>query len=160
NGFGVEHDHGVLSAVAEQPAPVRVEREKPVLVTGASGFVGMHVCRALSEAGWRIRALVRDPVNAATRLAHLAVAVKVGDVRDKAVVTRAMQGAGAVVHLAAIAIERPGENYMRINADATQVVLDAAVSARVTRFVHMSQNGSDSASPYAFLRSKGIAQDL
>lgn len=158
--FGIDRGDGAMSAVAEQPAPVQSDRERPILVTGASGFVGMHVCRELSQAGWRIRALVRDPVKAASRLAHLSVELKVGDVRDAAVVARAMEGIGAVVHLAAIAIERPGQDYMHTNADATRVVLDAASEANVDRFIHMSQNGSDSQSPYVFLRSKGIAQDM
>jgi NADH dehydrogenase len=71
-----------------------------------------------------------------------------------------MDGAAAVVHLAAVAIERDGDTYQSANVDATRAVIEAADAARVTRIVHMSQNGSDSASPHRFLRSKGIAQDL
>jgi NADH dehydrogenase len=151
---------GARVAIAEQPAPLYIEREKPVVVTGASGFVGTHVCRILSETGWRIRALVRDPVKAAARLAHLPIELKHGDIRDPRYVRSVMDGAGAVVHLAAIAIEHGSDNYMRTNAEATQIVVEAAETAGVDRFVHMSQNGSDSHSPYAFLRSKGVAQDM
>lgn len=150
---------GAHTAIAEQPAPIHVERDKPIVVTGASGFVGTHVCRVLSETGWRIRALARDPVKAAARLAHLPVEIKTGDIHDASFVRSVMDGAGAVVHLAAIAIEKPGEHYMRTNAEATQIVVEAAETAGVDRFVHMSQNGSDSDSPYAFLRSKGVAQN-
>jgi len=142
-----------------QAALLHDGREKPVVVTGAGGFVGMHVCHALSKVGWRIRALVRTPEKAAARLAHLPVDLKVGDLTDAAFVRSVLDGAGAVVHLAAVAIERHSGDYHRNNADVTRLLVDAAIDAGVERFVHMSQNGSDSASPYDFLRSKGVAQD-
>jgi len=46
-----------------------------------------------------------------------------------------------------------------VNAEATERLLAAAAKAKVERFVHMSQNGASSASPYRFLRSKGVAED-
>ena len=72
----------------------------------------------------------------------------------------ALKGAGALVHLAAIAIEKKGESYEDTNAAATRVVLDAARAESVDRIIHMSQNGADSRSQYPFLRSKGVAQDF
>jgi NADH dehydrogenase len=148
------------TAVAEQPDPVRLQRDKPVAVTGASGFVGTHLCQELTRHGWQVYALVRNPDKAAARLADVPVTLKVGDIRDPDFVRTAVQNAGAVVHLAAIAIERHGESYEQTNAEATRVMLEAAQQAGVDRFVHMSQNGSDSQSPFRFLRSKGIAQDV
>jgi len=103
---------------------------------------------------------VHDPVRAATRLAHLPVELRGGDIRDPAFVREALTGTAAVIHLAAIAIERGGATYGSVNADATRNMLEGAREAGATRFVHMSQNGSDSGSPYAFLRSKGQAQDM
>src|SRR6185437_9913816 len=129
-------------AIAEQPLalkPVPPGLGRRVVVTGAAGFVGCHACRALAGKGWQVRALVRSAAKAAERLAHLPVEIRIGDIRDPAYLTSSMDGATAVVHLAAI---------------------ESASNARVRRFVHMSQNGSDSKSPYRFLRSKGIAQDL
>ncbi|HXC24331.1 MAG TPA: NAD-dependent epimerase/dehydratase family protein [Gemmatimonadaceae bacterium] len=153
---------GTQCAVAEQPEIARKERDRPVVVTGASGFVGTRLCRELLDGGWKVRALVRDPVKAAARLGHLPVELRAGDIRDADYLRGALEGAGAVVHLAAIAIERrgAGETYERTNADATQGVVDVAQAVGVERFVHMSQNGADSRSPHRFLRSKGIAQDI
>lgn len=131
-----------------------------MLVTGAAGLVGQATCAELAERGWKIRALVRDPAKAAARLAHLHVEFRVGDIREAASLDRALEGAGTVIHLAAIAIERKGENYTSTNSDATRNLVEAATRAGATRFVHMSQNGASSSSPYAFLRSKGIAQDI
>ncbi len=149
-------------AVAEhpQPQPVSDLREKPVVVTGASGFVGTRLCTRLVQDGWKVRALVRNTSKAAQRLGHLKIEMRVGDVRDADTVRAAMRGAGSVVHLAAIALEKPGQSYASVNTEATRIMLDSAKAESVERFVHMSQNGSDSSSPYSFLRSKGIAQDL
>jgi NADH dehydrogenase len=103
--------------------------------------------------------LVRSPAKAAERLAQLPVDLHVGDVRDDLSLRRAMQGCDAVVHLAAIAIERPGQTYDDVNARGTQHVLDAMQQSGVRRIVHMSQNFAESTSPYRFLRSKGLAED-
>ncbi|MBA2688791.1 MAG: complex I NDUFA9 subunit family protein [Gemmatimonadaceae bacterium] len=131
-----------------------------MLITGAAGLVGQATCAELAKRGWKVHALVRDPEKSASRLAHLHVEFRVGDIRDPVSLDRALVGVGTVVHLAAIAIERKGESYTSTNTDATRNVIDAAIRAGATRLVHMSQNGASSTSPYVFLRSKGIAQDI
>lgn len=149
-----------LTAVAEAPLVSDAGQGRVVAVTGASGFVGSHACRRLLDAGWAVRALVHDPAKAAMRLAHMPVELRSGDIRDRDYVRSAMDGVTAVVHLAAIAIEKGDATYESVNAAATRTVVEAATAAGVKRLVHMSQNGSDSRSPYRFLRSKGEAQDI
>lgn len=148
-------------AVAEQPQPQpeKIQRGKPVVVTGAAGLVGKRTCTILTQQGWQVRALVRSAARAAEQLGHLKLEIRSGDVRDPDSVRAALKGAGAVVHLAAIAIEKGGESYEDTNTRATRVVVDAARAESVDRMIFMSQNGADSNSPYPFLRSKGIAQD-
>jgi NADH dehydrogenase len=152
-------DTAAATAVAEQPQSLSISRDRPIVVTGGSGFVGTHVCRRLVEGGWKVRALVRDPEKAALRLGHLKLEIVVADIRDAGAMRGALRDAGAVVHLAAIAIEKEGESYEATNTDATAIVLDAARSARVERIVHMSQNGADSKSQYRFMKSKGAAEN-
>ena len=147
-------------AVAEKPQALQELRKKPVVVTGASGFVGKGLCRALVDGGWTVRAIVRDTAKAAQRLGHLKLEMRVGDIRNPETVRAALKDAGSIVHLAAIAIEKPGQSYSATNTDATRILLEAARAESVERIIYMSQNGSDSNSPYPFLRSKGIAQDL
>lgn len=130
-----------------------------MLVTGAAGFVGTHTCRELVRRGWKVRALVRDAAKGASRLGELKLELRVGDVRDESALASALEGASAVVHLAAIAIERGGDDYESTNTDATQLLVRQAARAGATRFIYMSQNGASSSSPYAFLRSKGLAED-
>lgn len=148
------------TAVAERPQPVQYIREKPVVVTGASGLVGTRLCTQLIEDGWKVRAIVRNMSKATERLGHLKLEIRVADIRDPESLRASLKDAGSLVHLAAVAIEKSGDTYSSINADATRLLLEAAKAESVERIVYMSQNGSDSSSPFAFLRSKGIAQDL
>jgi NADH dehydrogenase len=150
---------GPATAVAEQPLPLSADKKKPVLVTGAAGLVGTHTCRELSKGGWQVRALIRDPARAAMALGQLPVEFRVGDVRDATTLRSSLSGCGAVVHLAAIAIEKKGETYRESNTAATERLISAARAESVERIIFMSQNGADSRSPYPFLRSKGVAQD-
>src|SRR2546423_15483672 len=73
----------------------------PVLVTGASGFIGSSVVRALLEQGARVRALI-EPGRDDDNLAGLGVERVVGDIRDAATVDEAVDGISTVFHLAAI----------------------------------------------------------
>ena len=153
-------DSAPEALVAEQPSPEMVDRTRHVVVTGAAGLVGTHVCRELSGRGWRVRALVRDSEKATRRIGHMPVEIMGADIRDASAMSTALRGAGAIVHLAAIAIERPGQSYDDVNSRATSLLVEMAKHQRVDRFIYMSQNGASSASPFAFLRSKGVAEDL
>jgi dihydroflavonol-4-reductase len=112
---------------------------KPVLVTGASGFLGWHVARVLLERGYTVRALVR----AASRAPELAVECVTGDLRDAASVERAVSGCGLVFHVAAdyrLWAADPGELYCS-NVDGTRHVMEAARKAGVERVVYTSTVG-------------------
>jgi NADH dehydrogenase len=92
-------------------------------------------------------------------LGQLPVEFRVGDVRDATTLRSSLDGCGAVVHLAAIAIEKKGETYAESNTAATERLISAARAESVQRLIFMSQNGADSRSPHAFLHSKGVAQN-
>jgi len=113
---------------------------KPTLVTGATGFVGWHVARALLEQGRSIRALARDP----SKLRELSEVQGVqGDLRDPASLQRAVEGCGVVFHVAAdyrLWTREPQEMY-RSNVEGTRFMLDAARRAGVERFVYTSTVG-------------------
>jgi uncharacterized protein YbjT (DUF2867 family) len=157
--YSIDTNESSSVSVAEQPEPLASGRNRLVVVTGASGLVGTHVCSELLNAGWKIRALVRDAKKAAHRLGHLPIEIRVADIRKADSLQSALRNAGSIVHLAAIAIEKKGDTYASTNTEATRTLLDAAEAENVQRLVYMSQNGADSKSPFAFLRSKGIAED-
>jgi uncharacterized protein YbjT (DUF2867 family) len=150
---------GPATAVAEQPQPLSADKKLPVLVTGAAGLVGIHTCRELARNGWKVRAMVRDAARGAMKLGQLPLEFRVGDIRDAGELRSALSGCGAVVHLAAIAIEKKGETYAETNTAATERLISAARAENVQRMIFMSQNGADSASRFPFLHSKGVAQD-
>ena len=111
--------------------------ERTVLVTGASGFLGGHVCRRLAEGGWRVRGLVRPGRAVAPGVEPVTAA----DLGNAAAAARAVEGADAVVHLAArVHVMRdtsahPLAEFRRVNVEGTRVLLDAAIRAGVRSFV-------------------------
>ena len=112
---------------------------KPVLVTGASGFLGWHVARLLCERGDSVRALVR----AGSRVEELDVECVAGDLRDAASLERAVAGCGLVFHVAAdyrLWARHPEELY-RSNVHGTRNLLAAAQRSGVERVVYTSTVG-------------------
>jgi len=104
--------------------------ESPVLVTGATGFVGGHLLEALAARGARIRALVR-PGSDTARLKAVGAELVVGaGLEDREAVARAVEGVEVVLHLAAVTRARTEAEYLRANAVGTRVLLEAGRSAR------------------------------
>ena len=132
-----------------------------IVITGGSGYVGSHLVRRLAEAGQPVRALVRSRARAEAegRLEGLPVEWVEADVTRPETLTRALEGATAVVHTVAIAIEKGGRKYEEINFQGTVNVLEACKAAGVRRFINLSQLGADAQLPYRFLASKGKAQE-
>ena len=111
-----------------------------ILVTGATGFVGGHVVRALVDAGERVRALVRG-ANGARALDDLDCELARGDITDPASLHASVEGCSTVVHLVAILTGKP-DDFDRIMTDGTRSLLDAARHEGVSRFVQMSALGT------------------
>jgi dihydroflavonol-4-reductase len=112
---------------------------KPVLVTGATGFIGWHVARKLIERGRTVRALTRP----GSTVRELAVETVTGDLRDRASLDAAVAGCDSVFHVAAdyrLWAKNPDELY-RSNVDGTRNMLEAARAAGVERFVYTSTVG-------------------
>ena len=110
-----------------------------VLVTGASGFVGSAVARALRERGLQVSCLVRAS-SPRTNLQGLDVQLVEGDLRDAASMGRAMQGQRYLFHVAADyrLWARDPEEIVRNNLAGTSNVMQAARDAGVERIVYTS----------------------
>jgi dihydroflavonol-4-reductase len=109
------------------------------LVTGATGFVGAAVARALCAAGWEVRVLAR-PGSDRSNLLQLALQVVEGDLADVASLERALEGCAALFHVAAdyrLGARDPAPLY-RTNVDGTRNILYAARNAAVGRVVYTS----------------------
>lgn len=109
------------------------------LVTGAAGFIGAHVVRALLDDGHEVRAL-HLPSDDLRNLRGLECERIAGDVTDAAGIEAAMRGCDQVFHLAAIyrLWMRDPERMRRVNVEGTRCVLEAARRAGVARVVHTS----------------------
>jgi dihydroflavonol-4-reductase len=109
------------------------------LVTGATGFVGAAVARALLGAQWRVRVLAR-PGSDRRNLKSLDVEVSEGDLADLKSLERAAQGCDGLFHVAAdyrLGARDPAELY-RANVEGTRNVLCAAHGSGVQRIVYTS----------------------
>jgi len=110
-----------------------------IFLTGATGFVGNHVARALAADGAQLRMLVRKTSN----LAHLEGIdgeTEVGDLADPASYASALQGCDAVMHVAAdyrLWIPKPEAMY-KANVEGTRELLRLAREAKVRRVVYTS----------------------
>jgi nucleoside-diphosphate-sugar epimerase len=113
-----------------------------VLVTGATGFTGGHLARALAARGYEVAALVRNAAGAAD-LARAGVELRPGDLLDEASLARAVRDVSVVYNIAAIYREAglPADRYDAVNARAVGSVIDAAAAAGVKRVVHCSTVG-------------------
>jgi dihydroflavonol-4-reductase len=108
-------------------------------VTGATGFVGSHVARALTDQGADLRLLVRAGSNT-SNIAELHAELVTGDLRQPASLEKAIAGCDAVFHVAAdyrLWVRDPEEMY-RANVEGTRAILDAAQKNRVRRVVYTS----------------------
>jgi dihydroflavonol-4-reductase len=112
---------------------------KRAFVTGATGFVGAAVARALVASGWQLRALARAGSDR-RNLAGTPLEVVTGDLRDPASYAPALEGCQAVFHVAAdyrLWAPNPDDLYA-INVEGTRGLLQAAERAGVERIVYTS----------------------
>jgi dihydroflavonol-4-reductase len=109
------------------------------LVTGATGFVGAAVARALLSAGWQVRVLVRSGSDRGN-LRQLAVTAVEGDLADLSSLERALEGCDGLFHVAAdyrLGARDPRPLYCT-NVEGTRNILNAARTVAVPRIVYTS----------------------
>lgn len=111
----------------------------PVLVTGASGFVGSAVARALVARGDDVRVLLREG-SSRKNVEGIDCRILIGDMRDVKAVTKAMEGVRHVFHVAAdyrLWARDPTE-IVRNNLEGARAVMEAARTTGVERIVYTS----------------------
>jgi len=113
------------------------------LVTGATGFTGGHLARALAARGDEVTALVRARGEAAAALERSGVTLVVGDLRDASALAAATDGVDVVYHIAAMYREAglPDATYRAVNATAVGAIVEAAARGGAKRVVHCSTVG-------------------
>jgi nucleoside-diphosphate-sugar epimerase len=111
-----------------------MERQE-VLITGGAGFLGINLIRHLLARGYELSSLDVEEFDYPERDGIEAIK---SDIRDKALVDRAMEGVDFVVHTAAALPLYSPEDIYTTDVEGTRNVLDAALRHGVKRFVHVS----------------------
>lgn len=122
-----------------------------IAVSGATGFLGVHIVAALAREGRRIRILARrDPAHELWRGIELEVVP--GRLEDSRSLERLTLGAEAVIHVAGLIKARDSSEFLRINRDGTLAIAQAAKQhAAASRFIAISSLAArePQLSPYA-----------
>ncbi|MFY2556733.1 NAD-dependent epimerase/dehydratase family protein [Corallococcus terminator] len=98
------------------------------LITGAGGFLGIWLARALAARGDTVTCLLR-PRGDASGLAGISYTRVEGDVTDAASLRPAVEGQDVVFHLAGVRRGATREDFLRVNAEGTRLLCDAMVAA-------------------------------
>jgi len=111
-----------------------------ILVIGATGLLGLEICRALRQRGQEVRALVRSAASEkATQLASQGMKLVVGDLKDPESLVHASRGVSAVISTASATLSRQtGDSIETVDRLGQRNAVDAARSAQVSRFVFVS----------------------
>ncbi|HMC88151.1 MAG TPA: NAD-dependent epimerase/dehydratase family protein [Gemmataceae bacterium] len=110
-------------------------------ITGATGFVGSHVAEACAAKGIAIRTLAR-PSSDTALLEKLGATILRGELGDRELLRRGLEGAEVVVHCAAkVGDWGPVEEYRAVNVEMLRGLLEICKGLPLKRFVHLSSLG-------------------
>jgi len=113
----------------------------PVIVVGATGFLGMEICRQLVDAKRKVKALVRTSSDLAKvrALQQMGVETVTGDIKDPASLKNAFNEVGAVISTASSTLSRQeGDSIESVDGAGQLNVVEAANNAGVKQFIFIS----------------------
>jgi uncharacterized protein YbjT (DUF2867 family) len=131
----------------------------PVVVTGASGFIGSHAVRAFARSSPQVRAYIRRS-EAADRLRSLGAKVAIGRIDDVDNLETVMAGAHTLCHLVGGMNPSGPEGYEESIVGSLEPVIEAARRAGLGRVLYLSYPGASSEAANPYVRSKGKAEEL
>jgi uncharacterized protein YbjT (DUF2867 family) len=113
----------------------------PVLVVGATGHLGMEICRQLVDAGKNVKALVRrssDPAKVKA-LQRLGIETREGDLKNAASINKALDGIDSVISTASSTLSRQeGDSIESVDENGQLNLVQAAMDAGVNQFIFIS----------------------
>jgi NADH dehydrogenase len=127
-----------------------------LLLTGATGTIGLPLLRRLTAAGTPVRCLVRDPRRLGAERVRVQIAL--GDLSDHLSFRHALRGVDTVVHLASVIRDQPTGSIEELAGVATWRLVRAAERADVERFVFFSALGASTRSRARLMRAKALAE--
>lgn len=127
-----------------------------LLLTGATGTIGLPLLRRLTAAGVPVRCLVRDPRRLGAERVRVQIAL--GDLGDHLSFRHALRGVDTVVHLASVIRDQPNGSIEELAGVATWRLVRAAELAGVERFIFFSALGASTRNRARLLRAKAVAE--
>src|SRR5947209_19402133 len=121
-------------APGDQPLDTKENSDMKACVTGATGFLGAHVVRALAEHGHDVRVIYRNPERLKS-LADLRYRRSKCDVLDYRGMVRALRDTEVLFHVAGYVGSSPMERVWQLNARGPDIAVQAAAAAGVRRVV-------------------------
>lgn len=121
------------------PQELTPEAKEPILVTGASGFIGYPLTAYLLEKGYKIHVLLRNS-KSLDGISHPNLIRFSGDILDRSSLGKAMAGCSAVFHAAASTSTNPAHesDVMRTNVEGTSLMMETALKEGVKKFIFTS----------------------
>jgi nucleoside-diphosphate-sugar epimerase len=107
------------------------------LVTGATGFIGTHLVKALVGKGRDVRCLVRKTSNT-KEIEKLGVELFYGDLLDKQSLEKAVKGVNIIHHVAGEVYSYKVKEYLKNNVDGTKNLLEACYDKNIIKFIYLS----------------------
>jgi NADH dehydrogenase len=127
-----------------------------LLLTGATGTIGLPLLRRLTASGVPVRCLVRDPRRLGEERVRVQIAL--GDLSDHLSFRHALRGVDTVVHLASVIRDQPAGSIEELAGVATWRLVRAAEKAGVERFVFFSALGASTRSRSRLMQAKAVAE--
>ena len=135
--------------------------DRDVIVLGGTGFLGRRVVRKLRERGRTVGVATRFPDKVArlTDSRDHGIRLVQVDLRDRDTLTRALEGAAAVINCVGLYVETSMESFRDVHVEGAHAVAEVARAQGVERLIHISGIGVDPRSPSAYVRARTEGED-
>ncbi len=134
---------------------------RTVAVTGATGFIGLHLLPALVNTGYRVKALSRRVPPADIGVPPESITWVIGSLSQEDALRSLVQGADAVVHCAGAIKALNRESFFEINGTGTKEILDATIAqSPASRFVYLSSLAARAPHLSSYAASKRQGEDV
>ncbi len=131
-------------------------RPKTAAVTGATGFVGKHLVRALVGQGYQVKALTRRPQPQADKINWIE-----GDLGDKQALAKLTAEADIIFHLAGLVKARAAGDFARVNSQSVETLLDIVRnSSNRPHFILLSSLAARERHLSAYAESKRRGEEI
>lgn len=117
------------------------KKESQILVVGATGFLGMEICRQLTAINKNAAALVRktSATEKVSALKQLGIPLVEGDLKDRSSIKKALQGITTIITTASSTFSRQdGDSIQTVDNEGQATLVDEAIAAGIQHYIYIS----------------------